>query len=86
MPGENVGWGLTPGREGLSGLPTDEKPARNGFGKAGGILHHVRWEHPPRDNGDAALAAASLESSPCSGYLNHPFLKNETPQENNQAL
>jgi hypothetical protein len=22
----------------------------------------------------------------CGGYLNHPFLKNDTRQENNQAL
>jgi hypothetical protein len=22
----------------------------------------------------------------CAGYLDHPFLKNETPEENNQTL
>ena len=38
---EAVGWALTLGREGLSGLPTDEKPARKRFGEAAGILHHV---------------------------------------------
>jgi IS1 family transposase len=47
VPAEVVGWGLTPGREGLSGLPNDEKPARNGFGEAGGIVHHLLWLHPP---------------------------------------
>ena len=31
MPAEDVGWGLTPGREGVSGLPTDEKPAQIGL-------------------------------------------------------
>jgi hypothetical protein len=46
VPAEDVGWGLSPGREGLSGLPNDEKPARNGFGEAGGIIHHLLWLHP----------------------------------------
>ena len=30
---ETLGWSLTPGREGLSGLPHHEKPTRSGFGK-----------------------------------------------------
>jgi hypothetical protein len=33
-------------REGLPGLPTDEKPAQDGSGEAGGIIHHLEWEHP----------------------------------------
>jgi hypothetical protein len=45
VPAEDVGRGLSPGREGLSGLPNDEKPARNGFGEAGGIIHHLQWLH-----------------------------------------
>jgi hypothetical protein len=28
---EALGWGLTPGREGLSGLPHAKKPARSGL-------------------------------------------------------
>jgi hypothetical protein len=39
---EDVGWDLTAGREGLSGLPNSEKPARNGFGEVGGIIHHLQ--------------------------------------------
>jgi hypothetical protein len=33
VPAEEVGWGLTLGKESLSGLPHDKKPARRGFVK-----------------------------------------------------
>jgi hypothetical protein len=31
MPAEELGWSLALGREGLSGLPNDKKPAQSGF-------------------------------------------------------
>jgi hypothetical protein len=43
--GEEVGWSLTPGKEGLSGLPHDKKTARKGFAKTERIIHHVPWQH-----------------------------------------
>jgi hypothetical protein len=64
VPAEDVGWGLTAGREGLSGLPTDEKPARKRFGEAGGILHHVRWQHPtPRGYALEACRSRHFQSN-----------------------
>ena len=33
VPAEALGWHLTLGREGLSGLSNDEHPARSGFGE-----------------------------------------------------
>jgi hypothetical protein len=42
---EVVGWSLLPGEGGLSGLSTDEHPARNAFTGAGQILHHIQGQH-----------------------------------------
>jgi hypothetical protein len=44
---EELKWSLALGREGLFGLLHHRKPARSGFGEAAGIIHHVRWQHPP---------------------------------------
>jgi hypothetical protein len=56
VPAEALGWRLTLGREGLSGLSNDKHPARSGFGEVLVIyppypmgvpfIHHVPWEHP----------------------------------------
>jgi hypothetical protein len=45
VPAEELGWSLTLGREGLSGLPHHKKPARNAFAEAGRIIHHLPWQH-----------------------------------------
>ncbi len=37
VPAEELGWNLTLGREGLSGLPHHKKPAPNGFGEGWSI-------------------------------------------------
>jgi hypothetical protein len=46
VPAEEVGWGLTPGSGGLSGLPTDEKQPEVGLETADRFIHHVPWEYP----------------------------------------
>ncbi len=46
VPAEALGWRSTLGREGISGLPYNEKPARTGFGEAGRFIHFIQWEYP----------------------------------------
>jgi len=45
VPAEALGWGLAPGKEGLSGLLHHRKPTRNGFAEAGGFIHHIQLEY-----------------------------------------
>jgi hypothetical protein len=37
IPADKLGWSLTLGREGLSGLPHHQKPARNGYAEGWSI-------------------------------------------------
>ncbi len=46
MLAETFGWSLAPGREGLSGLPNDEKTCLRGFAEGVRIIHYVPWQHP----------------------------------------
>jgi hypothetical protein len=59
VPAEEVGWGLTPGSGGLSGLPTDEKQPEVGLETADRFIHHVPWEYPH------VLLSAGRELSRC---------------------
>jgi hypothetical protein len=46
----------------------------------------IMWQFwGKRQNSEEDLAGRSLLGY-CSGYLDHPFLKNDTQQEKNQAL
>src|SRR2546421_783179 len=45
VPAKGLTWSLTLGREGLSGLPHHQKPARSRFGRPGRFIHHVQCEH-----------------------------------------
>ncbi len=55
---------------GLSGLSTDEKPARKGFAEVGRIIHSVRWEH--HFNQAVMLAKAFTQSSSSFAQPSHP--------------
>ena len=76
---EGLEWSLAPRKEGLSGLPNDEKPARNTFTEVDRIIHHFRWEHPPWDNGevDASTDPWRARGESHSTYAN--WLKSFTP-------
>jgi hypothetical protein len=43
---ETLGWSLAPGREGLSGLPHHEKPARSGSGNGWSNYPPCPWAAP----------------------------------------
>jgi hypothetical protein len=43
-----------------------------------------RYEYDRRAGGAAPRTQVRAQS--CNGYLDHPFLKNKTPEENSQAL
>jgi hypothetical protein len=92
VPAEVVGWGLTPGREGLSGLPNDEKPARNGFGEAGGIIHHLLWLHPLLLDGrylalhQEEAGAYLSQATSVTRLLLDSFLRPNTREEDAQSI
>ena len=41
VPAEELGWSLTPGREGLSGLPMTQNRPEVGLKRAGRFIHHL---------------------------------------------
>jgi hypothetical protein len=47
VPVEALGWSLTLGREGLSGLPHHQKPARSGFAEGWSIYPPYPIGVPP---------------------------------------
>jgi hypothetical protein len=63
VPAEELGWNLTLGRKGLSGLPRHKKPAPNGFAEADPIIHHLQWQHPLKSE---QLLPSNMSSCPQS--------------------
>jgi hypothetical protein len=42
---EELEWGFTLGREGLSGLPYHQKPDRSAFAEGWSFIHHIQRQH-----------------------------------------